>query len=313
MPEYKAIRQKLGGFLELCYSKEAVEVTMQPIRRFNFDAAIIFADILIVPHSLGLDLKFEQGEGPILEQLKDSNDLRKLKISKSNFQFDKIWETTSGVKKELSNDKALIGFAGAPWTVATYILEGRGKTNFATSRNLVKNDPTFVTNLLEIITQQTINYLKGQIDAGADVIQIFDSWASVLNDFENKEKYIIDPVKNIVSELRDYSPDTKIICFPKGINYLEKYIEKILPDGVSLGSETSLEEAKNLQKFCTVQGNLSNEILVGEKAKIEKETIKILNELAGKNFIFNLGHGILQNTPIENVEFLVEIVRNYEK
>ena len=314
LPEYRKIREKAGSFLNLCYSpSDAAEVTLQPIKRFGFDAAIIFSDILVIPHSLGLELDFIQGEGPKLERIQNSKELEKLVISESNWQFKKVWETVSRVRKDLPKNTSLIGFAGAPWTVATYILEGKGKTDFSFCKSRIKEDPDFVEKLLDIITEQTIDYLLGQIEAGADVIQIFDTWAGVLNDIENNEKFIIKPVKKIVDAIREKHPDLPIICFPKGIDYLKYYVEKIMPNGISLGSEVSMEEAKELQKIVTIQGNLDPVILLSDKEKIKKETENILQNLSGKNFIFNLGHGILPETPIENVEFLVDIVRNYEK
>lgn len=314
LPEYKKIREKCGSFLNLCYSPEdAAEVTLQPIRRFEFDAAIIFSDILVIPHSLGLELDFLQGEGPKLERITNSSELGKLKLSTSNFQFEKTWETVARVREKLPAKTALIGFAGAPWTVATYILEGQGKTGFEFCKNSIKNDVNFVKNLLEIITEQTIYYLIGQIKAGAEVIQIFDSWAGILNEFENREEFIVQPVKKIVEKLKKEYPKIPVICFPKGINYLEDYLKKISPQAISIGPDVSMIEAKELQKFAVVQGNLDPKILLSSKEKIKKETENILSNLMGKNFIFNLGHGILPETPIENVEFLVHLVRNYGK
>jgi uroporphyrinogen decarboxylase len=314
LPEYRNIREKAGSFLNLCYSPtDAAEVTLQPIRRFGFDAAIIFSDILVVPHSLGLKLDFVTGEGPKLERIQNESELKKLKISISNWQFENVWNTVYNVKKDLEKDKTLIGFAGAPWTVATYILEGQGKTEFEFTKNAVSNDYKFVKNLLEILTEQTINYLIGQIKNGAEIIQIFDTWAGFLNDFKNRDELIIDPVKTIISEVGKKYPEIPFICFPKGINYLESYLETIKPNGLSIGTNVSMETAKKLQKFVTIQGNLDPEILASTKEKIEVATLNILEHLSGPNFIFNLGHGILPHTPIENVEFLVDLVNKYEK
>lgn len=314
LPEYREVRERAGSFLKLCYSPEdASNVTLQPIKRFDFDAAIIFSDILIVPNSLGLSLDFLQGEGPKLERVKQSSDLKKLTISSKNWCFEKIWETVRKTKSKLEEEKTLIGFAGAPWTVATYILEGRGKTDFEFSKNKIKTDKAFIKNLLEIISEQTINYLLGQIENGAEVIQIFDSWAGVLNDFEDRDDFIIEPVKFIISEVKKKYPNIPFISFPKGINYIEEYSKKIKSEGIGMGPEVSMEEAQKLQKFVAIQGNLSPETLASDKKNIEKETLNILNSLSGPNFIFNLGHGILPHTPIENVEFLVRLVRKHEK
>ncbi len=314
LPEYRILREKAGSFLNLCYSpKDACEVTMQPIKRFGFDAAIIFSDILIVPHSLGIKLEFKKGDGPILEKITNENELKKLNISKNNQCFDKIWETVSRVKAELPKDKALIGFAGAPWTVATYVLEGRGKTGFPNAIRLAKENPEFVQSLINIIIEQTINYLIGQIEAGAEVIQIFDTWAGVLEKKEY-ERFVEFPSLQIISCLRELYPDILFIGFPKGIKGSYKsYIKAVKPDGFSIDSSVSMEEAKDLQNFVTIQGNLDPELLLTDKAKIKDAAENILNNLAGKNFIFNLGHGVLPETPVENVEFLVNLVQNYEK
>jgi uroporphyrinogen decarboxylase len=182
LPEYMAIRKNVKEFLDLCYDPElAAKITMQPIERFGFDAAILFSDILVVPHSLGIDVRFEPGEGPKLEIISEKK-LSNTISSQNNFQFQKVFETIKNVKKTLGPETTLIGFAGAPWTVATYMIEGTGakNTNFAYSKFIIKCKPEFSENLIDIITEQTILYLLGQIDAGAEVIQLFDTWAGVL-------------------------------------------------------------------------------------------------------------------------------------
>ena len=316
LPEYRAIRGGISKFLDLCYNPElASTITMQPILRFGFDAAIIFADILVIPHSLGIDVRFETGDGPILDAVTDNTKLQKLKNSETNWQFEKIWETVSRTKEILPKNVALIGFAGAPWTVATYMLEGKtgSSSNFQYSKNIAENKPEFLDNLINIIVEQTIPYLRGQIDAGAEVIQIFDSWAGVL-EYKEYKRFVEEPTKRIVLELRKLRPNIPIICFPKGITKtLEEYRENIMPNAINLGSNITMTKAKNLQKSVVVQGNLDPIILTKDKKTIEIATEKILSNLAKGNFIFNLGHGILPETPIENVEFLVNLIRNYEK
>jgi uroporphyrinogen decarboxylase len=316
LPEYRAIRGGISKFLDLCYNPELSSIiTMQPILRFNFDAAILFADILVIPNSLGINVRFETGDGPILDTVRDETKLKELKISENNWQFEKIWETASLTKASLPKNVALIGFAGAPWTVATYMLEGKTGTssNFKYSKNIAKNNPEFLDRLINIITEQTIPYLIGQIDAGVEVIQIFDSWASIL-DYKEYKRFVEEPTKNIVLELRKQRPNVKIICFPKGIDKtLEEYRVNVRPDAISIGSNISMEKAKSIQKSVVVQGNLDPITLTKDKETIQKETEAILSNLAGRNFIFNLGHGILPETPIENVEFLVELIRNYGK
>lgn len=315
LPEYRNIRGAVPNFLDLCYDSElASQITLQPISRFGFDAAILFADILIVPHSLGLDVRFESNEGPIVEQITKDEDLKKLQTSDANWQFDKIWKTVSLVKNSMPKNIALIGFAGAAWTVATYIVEGRGgkKSGFNNILKDTKENPEFIDNLIEIINQQTIPYILGQIDAGAEIIQLFDSWANVL-DYDGYKRFVETPTKKLVAEIRKARPGVPIICFPKDIKYLREFCENVRPDGVSLGPEISVDEAKKLQETTIIQGNLDPEILAGnDKNKIKESVTEIMQNFSGKNFIFNLGHGILPQTPIENVEYLVSLVRNYE-
>ncbi len=316
LPEYRSIRGGVSKFLDLCYNSDLASIiTLQPINRFGFDAAIIFADILIVPHSLGIDVRFESGDGPILDTIRDDTQLLRLKTSESNWQFEKIWNTVSLVKKSLPRKTTLIGFAGAPWTIATYMLEGKtgSKSGFKYSKEVAKNRSEFLDNLINIIIEQTIPYLLGQIDAGAEVIQIFDSWAGVL-EYKEYKRFVEEPTRRIVSELRRLRPNVPLICFPKGINQtLEEYRQNVMPTCISLGPDTTMQKAKELQKSVVIQGNLDPLILTQDKEKIKTAVEDILNNLAGKRFIFNLGHGILPETPVENVEFLVDLIRYYGK
>jgi len=316
LPEYRSVRGGISKFLDLCYNSELSSiVTLQPIHRFGFDAAIIFADILILPHSLGIDVRFENGDGPTLETTRSEQELKKLKISNSNWQFERIWETVSLVKKNLPQHTTLIGFAGAPWTVATYMLEGKtgSSSNFKFSNNIAKTKPEFLDRMVDLIIEQTIYYLLGQIDAGAEVIQIFDSWAGIL-DYEEYKRFVEEPTKRLVFELKKLRPQIPIICFPRGIDKtLEEYMTNVNPDAISLGSNITMNHAKKLKESVVVQGNLDPIILTKDKEQIKNAVENILTNLAGKNFIFNLGHGILPETPIENVEFLVDLVRHYEK
>jgi uroporphyrinogen decarboxylase len=315
LPEYRSVRGGISKFLDLCYNPElACKVTLQPIERFAFDAAIIFSDILVVPDSMGCKVSFETGEGPVLEKIENEADLKGLKISKTNEKFEKIWKTVSLIKKELPEEVALIGFAGSPWTVATYMLEGRGGKNsgFEISNNISKNNPVFLNKLIDIIIKQTLPYLEGQIDAGANVIQLFDSWAGIL-DYKEYKEFVEKPNKILVEELRKTRPGVPIICFPKGIKTLEEFVDNVKPDALSIGYEVDLNLAKKLQEKTIIQGNLDPEILSSTKERIKEATENILEKLSDKSFIFNLGHGILPETPVENVEFLVDLVRQYEK
>lgn len=312
LPEYRKIRESLGGFLDLCYNpSKAAEVTMQPIDRFDFDAAIIFSDILIVPHSLGLEVHFEQGEGPRVERVTGVNDLGKLKIDPNSEKLQRVYEALTIVKSRLLGDKALIGFVGGAWTVATYMLEGRGKHDFTHSRKVAYSDPKFLHSLIDIITEQTVCHILGQIKAGADVIQIFDSWAGVLGGREYEE-FIIKPTIKIVSEVKKHYPDVPIIGFPRGSGYLyEKYIELTGVNGIGVDQTVPLSRMVSWGESLVVQGNMDPVVLLAGKEAIARKVDEIMT-VRPKKFIFNLGHGILPETPIENVEFLVSCVRGKE-
>lgn len=315
LTEYRSVRGGVPKFLDLCYNSElACKVTMQPIERFGFDAAILFSDILVVPDILGSNVRFETGEGPILDRVIKEEDLKSLKFTKNSDKLQKVWKTVALIKEQLPEEIALIGFAGSPWTVATYMMEGRGGkySNFEFSNKTAKENPDFLKKLVNIIIEQTIFYIEGQIDAGANVIQLFDSWAGELNGEEYKE-FIEKPNKIMVEKIRKSRPGIPIICFPKGIENLEEFVDNVKPDALSIGPDVDLEVAKKLQEKTIIQGNLDSNILASDKEQIKTATENILNKLAGKNFIFNLGHGILPETPVENVEFLVDLIRKYEK
>lgn len=310
LPEYLELRSNAGSFLSLCYdSEKAAEATLQPIRRFALDAAIIFSDILIVAHSLGIDLSFEKGSGPILQSIDNDKDLKNI-----NYIDERLYKTSDAisiVKSKLPKNVALIGFAGAPWTVATYIIEGKGGTNFEKSRNLVYQNPDFVSNLVEIITNQTIKYLIKQIESGADVIKIFDSWAGVLGEIDYK-KFVIEPTKKIINTLKDKYPDVPVIGFPKGSGYLyDEYVKETRVDAIALDYNVPVSKMSELSaKNTIVQGNLDPLVLLTNKQIISERVDVILDAMKGKKHIFNLGHGIVPETKIENVEFLVEYVRS---
>lgn len=313
MPEYLKVRSSVSNFLELCYdSKKAAEITLQPINKFGFDAAIIFSDILVLPHALGWDVAFYQGEGPILKKFESEKDLLLINENFSS-KINHIYDTVSKVKASLPKDVALIGFAGSPWTVASYMLEGKGKQDFSVSKSFLYNQSTVAKKLIDIISEKTIEYLSGQIEAGADVIQLFDSWSGVLNGSQYDD-FVINPTIKIVSKLKEKYPSIPIIGFPKGSGYnYEKYISLTGIDGVGVDQFTPVSEMKKWQKKLVVQGNLDPIVLLGNKENIKNSVDHILSNIDHKNFIFNLGHGILPTTPVENVEYLVNYVRNYQK
>lgn len=315
LPEYRKVREEAGSFLNLCYNPDlASKVTLQPITRFDFDAAIIFADILVIPHMLGLDLEFVEGEGPKVEKIKTTNDLNKLNIQEPEncWQMQKIFEGLSLVRESLPNNKSLIGFAGSPWTVATYLISDK-KNDFDYCRNFCYQNESLIDNLIEIITQQTIIYLKGKIKNGADVIQLFDSWSGLLTP-DLFQRYVINPTAQIVKSLKEEFPEIPIIGFPKGAGLmLKSYLEQIKIDVLGLDYYIPLDYAKQLKEISVIQGNLDPLILLNTKSMLEHKLENIMNKLSGNNFIFNLGHGILPSTPIENVEFLVNYVRKFKK
>lgn len=312
LPEYRSIRGGVSRFMDLCYnSKLASEVTLQPIKRFGFDAAILFSDILIIPDQLGLNVAFESGHGPVLTRVAKKYDLQKLSENHDNEKYKKIWKTVSLIKETLPQEVGLIGFAGAPWTVATYILEG-GKSNFEFAKKIAKDNPEFLHEIIDILIKETIIYLEGQIDAGANIIQLFDSWAGILSEKEYVE-FVEKPNKELVEAIRKSRPGVPIICFPKGVKNLESFVDNVLPDGLSIDYDADMKVAKKLKEKTVIQGNLDPKILISSKEEIKIAVENILKNLSGGNFIFNLGHGILPETPIENVEFLVNLVRQYEK
>ena len=313
LPEYMEVRKNFLDFLELCYnSKKAAEVTLQPINRFGFDAAIIFSDILVLPHALGWKVHFKKGEGPVLQKFESDKDLICL-----NNKFDKkinhIYDTVSIVRSSLDKNKSLIGFAGSPWTVVSYMLEGKGKQDFSVSKNFLYTKKILSLQLIDVITNKTIEYLLGQIDAGVDVIQLFDSWSGVLSG-EEYDDFVVKPTKKIVNSIKDKYPEIPIIGFPRGSGYLyQEYINKTNIDAIGVDQFVPINIMKKWQDKIVVQGNFDPVLLFSNKEIIERKANNILSELGNKNFIFNLGHGILPNTPTENVEFLVNYVRNYNK
>lgn len=310
LPEYREIRSNVKNFLELCYTpKLASEVTLQPITRFDLDAAIIFSDILVIPDALGVKVEFVKNEGPKL----GSFELKNLKTENIENHLSPVFEALALTKSKLGKDKALIGFSGSPWTLACYMIEGGGSKNFELTRETAIKNEKYFAELIEILTQSIIKYLSAQIKAGADVVKLFDSWAGVLPP-QQLQKWVIEPTKKIVSEIKKLHPQIPVICFPRGVgvNYLE-FAKSIAPHGLALDQNVEKNWAKkNLQENLgqVVQGNLDNFLLAfGSKNEIEKEVLEILKTFGDQPFIFNLGHGILPETPIENVELVLKLIR----
>ncbi len=312
LPEYREIRGNVSGFLELCYTPElAVEVTMQPIRRYGFDAAILFSDILVVPDALGQAVRFAEGEGPRLDPLCDMAGLGKLSLDRLHEHLAPVYETVRRLSTELPPETTLIGFAGAPWTVATYMVEGGSSRDFAKVRGWGLSNPEEFSQLIELVTQATAAYLCRQVEEGAEVLQIFDSWAGVLSEGEF-EQWVIGPTTRIVSAVKKQHPDVPVIGFPRGAGILyTRYVTETGVDGVSLDSTMPLDWAHDhLQGKVALQGNLDPLLLLGGGEAMDREISRILERLGGGPFIFNLGHGIIKETPPEHVARLVEAVRS---
>ncbi len=313
MPEYNETRKKAGGFLNLCYTPElAAEVTLQPIRRFGMDAAIIFSDILVIPHALGINVEYHEGKGPLLTTTRNLSEINKLNTKNISEKLSPVGEAIKIVARELPKQTALIGFAGAPWTVATYMIEGGSSKNFEEAKKLAYTEPKTFKRMLGIIIDATSEYLSMQINSGAEVIQIFDSWAGVLTEDEFK-KWVIKPTSEIVKTIKEKHPQVKIIGFPKGAGLLYKqYIKNTRIDAVGMDINLPLKWAKqNLQKKIPVQGNLDPVLLASDKEAACRQAERIINNFSGGPHIFNLGHGILPHTPVDNVKALIDTVRKF--
>lgn len=312
LPEYRQLRQQAGSFLDLCYAPDlAAEVTVQPLRRYGMDAAILFSDILVVPHALGQELAFREGEGPVLGAL----DIAALDIGGLDRVAAPVYETVRKTRKLLAEDpglqdQTLIGFAGAPWTVATYMVEGGGSKEFMKIREMMYGDPEKLDALVAVLTEATTDYLSRQIEAGAETVQIFDSWAGILP-AEMFEKYVIAPTAEIVSALRSEYPHVPVIGFPKGAGVL--YKEYARETGVTaLGLDYTLPPewaAKELQSICPVQGCLDPAVLLAGGDVMLAAAKRILEVFADGPFIFNLGHGINKQTKPETVAQLADFLK----
>ena len=310
LPEYRALREKAGSFLDLCFNPVlAATVTLQPIERFDFDAAILFSDILVIPHALGRKVAFVEGEGPRLDPI-DAAGIAGLDEGKIGERLQPVFETVAMVRDKLASDKTLIGFCGAPWTVATYMVAGRGTPDQAPARLMAARDSEIFQSLIDRLVVASADYLIRQFRAGADVVQVFDSWSGVLGEAAF-ERWCIAPMAAIVQAVRAEVPDAKIIGFPKGAGLmLERYVAETGVDGVGIDWTVPLDFARDrLQGHVTVQGNLDPLLLLTGGKAMDEAIDRILAGLSGGRFIFNLGHGIRPETPIAHVERLVRRVR----
>ncbi|MGC4024875.1 MAG: uroporphyrinogen decarboxylase [Mesorhizobium sp.] len=313
LPEYRETRTKAGSFLDLCYNPDlAVEVTLQPIRRFGFDASILFSDILVVPHALGRDLRFEEGRGPLMTPIQAS-EIATIETDTFHVNLSPVYETVRRLRSELPAETTLIGFCGAPWTVATYMIAGHGTSDQAPARKFAYCHPNEMKALLDVLAKQSAEYLIRQIEAGADVIQIFDSWAGVL-DQESFEQLCVQPVAEIVRRVAEVYPEVPIIAFPRGAgNRYSNYREATGATALGLDWTVPLSQARDLQKVGAVQGNLDPMRLVAGGEALEKGVDAVLQNLGGGPLVFNLGHGITPETPISHVEAMLKQVRSWPR
>ncbi|WP_282028340.1 uroporphyrinogen decarboxylase [Paracoccus marcusii] len=313
LPEYRATRAQAGDFLSLCYNPDlAAEVTLQPIRRFGFDAAILFADILLIPQALGADLWFVTGEGPRLSTVTSASDLARLKpADQVDAQLAPVYETLRILSRELPRETALIGFAGAPWTVATYMVAGRGTKDQGPAHLLKDQDRATFAALIDLITDATIHYLSRQIEAGAEVVKLFDSWAGSLKgqDFDD---FAIAPAKRIIAALKARHPGVPVIAFPREAG--ERYVgfrAAVGADCVALDNSVSTDwAARHVQTEGCVQGNMDPRHMVTGGPELVAEAQRITRALRGGPHVFNLGHGITPDADPDNVARMIEAVRS---
>lgn len=311
LPEYRAVREQAGGFLDLCFNpKLAADVTLQPVRRFHFDAAILFSDILVIPHALGQKVGFEAGEGPRLTPLPEMGGLAALRDEADQKALAPVYETVALVKAALPGDVALLGFCGAPWTVATYMIAGRGTPDQAPARTFAYRDPDQFAALIDRLVQASAAYLVRQLQAGAEAVQLFDTWAGVLGP-EEFDRWCVQPAKKIVALVRNEVPDAKIIGFPRGAGTnLVRYVEQVPVNAVGLDWAIDRIFARNQIQSCVpVQGNVDPLALLAGGAALDRAVDATLEAFSAWPFIFNLGHGILPETPIGHVEQMLKRVR----
>jgi len=311
LPEYRATRAKASGFLAFCLTPElAIEATLQPIRRFGFDAAILFSDLPILAYGLGRALDYRDGEGPVLEPIVSETEIDALDLATVLTKLKPVFETVTGVRANLPRDTALIGFAGAPWTLACYMVQGKGGHEFVVARRFAFADPLRFDRLIDRLVEATILYLDAQVEAGAEAIQLFDSWSGLLPETAFR-RWCVEPVQRIVSALKAKHPGLPVIAFPRGAGaLLQGFAEATGADAVQLDASTPLAWAAHwVQANAGVQGNLDPQLLVVGGAVMREEIHRIRRALAGGPHIFNLGHGIVPEVPPEHVAELVAAVR----
>lgn len=311
LPEYLELRAQAKDFLDFCYSPSmAAEATLQPIRRYDMDAAILFADILLILDAIGLDVRFEKGVGPIVETVDTEADLRRTPIEKAVQRLSPVYETVNRVRSSLADEKALIGFCGAPWTVALYAIEGRGGTDKSSARSWAYTKPDLLKQLLDLLVETSAQYLAEQVKAGADALMIFESWAEGLPS-DLFQTLVVEPNAALVNRLREIGVNVPIVGFPRGAaTMLQSYTDQVGVNGVGL--DTAIDPAHALQavpKTMAVQGHLDPLLLIAGGKAMDNRVRELLSAYQGRPHIFNLGHGVRPETPIAHVERVVELVR----
>lgn len=311
LPEYKALRAQAKNFLDFCYTPEmACEATLQPVTRFGLDAAIIFSDILVIPHAMGMDIRFEEGKGPLLTPVRTMEELNALETDNLTDILSPVYAALRLTRQKLPATTALIGFAGAPWTLACYMIEGKGSRDFQSARHMIYQDRPFFSSLVEKLVHAISAHAIAQIREGADVIQLFDSWSGVLSEQQFAD-WSIEPTRQIVNRIKAAFPDVPVIGFPRmaGSKILD-YAQHTGVDTVSIDGSVSLDWARHsLSPHVVVQGNLDPVLLASDKEQMLKEAARLLEIFSNRAFVFNLGHGILPHTPIPHVEALCHLIR----
>ena len=310
LPEYRAIREKAGSFLDLCYTPHlAAEVTLQPIRHFGFDGAILFSDILVIPHALGQTVRFVAGEGPRLDPITDRDGIKRYLRAPDQDTLAPVYETIRQVKPQLPPDVTFLGFCGAPWTVATYMIAGRGTPDQAPARLFAYREPDAFAALIDTLVEASAAYLIRQLQAGVDAVQLFDTWAGILPP-EEFQRWAIEPARRIVARVRETVPEAKILGFPRGAGTaLRGYVDQVPVNAVSLDWMVDRGFARDIQSRRPVQGNLDPLALLAGGAALDRAVDGVLETFGERPFIFNLGHGILPETPISHVEQMIARVR----
>lgn len=311
LPEYRALRAEAPNFIAFCLNPDqAAEVTMQPVRRFGMDAAILFADILLVPHALGQTVAFVENEGPRLEPIRDLSAVAQLSDIRMGETLAPVMETIKGVRAALPPDVALIGFAGAPWTVATYMIEGKGGTDYEHAREMAWSEPQLFASIIDMLVDATSSYLIAQVDAGAEALQLFDSWAGAVP-APLFNTAVIAPTRRIVKAVKARHPRIPIIGFPRGAgSHVATYAAETGVDAVGIDHMTDLSVTSHaVPNGIAVQGNLDPILLLKGGAAMDREVRSTLASMKSRPFVFNLGHGVMQPTPPEHVARLVALVK----